>query len=76
MTKSREAIKLLVELAESDTEADKILAKEFPSVVERYAFLRGAFDFDVPFAGNGRPDDIEPNYKAVLSAIVNRKWRA
>ncbi|GAB6392090.1 MAG: hypothetical protein MdMp014T_1463 [Treponematales bacterium] len=76
MARNREAIKLLIELAESDAEADKILAEEFPSVEERYAFLRGAFDFDVPFADNGRADEVGPNYKAVLSAIVNRKWRA
>jgi len=76
MKKSREAIKLLIELAETDVDADEILAEEFYSVVERYAFLRGAFDFDVPFANNGNVDEMESNYKAVLSAIVNRKWRA
>jgi hypothetical protein len=73
VARSREAVKCLIELAESPEEADTVLSQEFADVKEKYAYLRGMFDFTI--VGAYKPD-IENDYKAALSAIVNQKWRA
>jgi len=71
--RNRNAVKGLIELAQSMDEADKILSEEFSTVQEKYAYLKGMFDFSI--IGAHKPD-IETDYKAALSAIVNQKWRA
>ena len=73
MLRNREVVKGLIELAESAEEADKILSQEFPSINEKYAYLKGMFDFSIVGAYK---QDIDTDYKAALSAIVNQKWRA
>jgi hypothetical protein len=76
MNNSRERIKLLIELAETVEEADSVLEGEFPdSVAGKYGFLRGAYDFSVPFAEDGDVNDAEKNYLPVLSAIVKSRRR-
>jgi hypothetical protein len=71
---NRRFIKASIELAETATEADAILSKEFASFPEKYAFLRGMFDFSI-IGRTGSGDVLENDYWAVLSAIVNQKWR-
>jgi hypothetical protein len=73
MSRNREVVKGLIELAQTNEEADQILNQEFSSVNEKYAYLKGMFDFSI-IGASGR--DIETDYKAALSAIVNQKWRA
>ena len=68
-----EVLKGLIRLAEDCDEADGLLKQEFPSLEARYAFLRGAFDFCIV---GGEDDDLEGDYWAALSSIVNQKWRA
>jgi len=77
VNRSREKIKLLIELAESVEEADSILEEEFPNSIQgKYGFLRGGYDFSVVFADDGVLDDAEKNYIPVLSAIVHKNRRA
>ena len=73
MLQTREAVKCSIELAKSVKEADSVLSELFPNVNEKYAYLKGMFDFSV--IGAYEPN-IETDYKAALSAIVNQKWRA
>ena len=73
MKRSREVIKNLIKLADNIDEADEILAGEFATVEERYAFLQGLFTFEII---GGAGNEIEGDYRAALSAIVNSKWRA
>jgi hypothetical protein len=76
MNNSRERIKLMIELAESVEDADSILEKEFPNSVEgKYGFLRGAYDFSILFAEDGKVNDAEKNYLPALSAIVKSRRR-
>jgi len=76
MKNSRKKIILLIELAESVEEADRILEEEFPKSVEgKYGFLCGAFDFSILFAEDGEVNAAEKNYIPALSAIVNSRRR-
>ena len=76
MNYSREKIKLLIELSNSVEEADKVLEEEFPGPVEgKYGFLRGAFDFSILFAEDGKVNNAEKNYLPALSAIVKSRRR-
>jgi len=71
--RNKEVLKGLIRLADDVDEADSLLKEEFTSLEARYAFLRGAFDFAVV---GGVDDELEGDYWAVLSTIVNQKWRA
>jgi hypothetical protein len=75
MPRSREAIKAMIALAQTEQEADTILSEEFPSTKEKYAYLKGMFDFTIIGCHDGNNDKVETDYKAVLSTIVNQKWR-
>jgi len=72
MRRNAEVLKGLIRLAEDVDEADKLLTKEFPTMEERFAFLSGAFTFSIVA---GEDDTLEGDYWAVLSTIVNQKWR-
>lgn len=70
----REQIKTLIELAVNFEEADSILTTHtnFKSDEERIAYLQGMFDCKII----GRSvSDIHTDYVALLTAIVNHKWR-
>lgn len=70
----REQIKTLIELATDFDEADKILSKytSYNSDAERIAYLQGMFDCKII----GRSiSDIHTDYVALLTSIVNKKWR-
>ncbi|GHU51187.1 hypothetical protein FACS1894200_11150 [Spirochaetia bacterium] len=74
MPRNREAVKAGIELASTVTEANELLSEEFVSFPEKYAYLRGMFDFSI-VGRTGSGDSLENDYWAVLSAIVNQKWR-
>jgi len=71
--RNAEVLKGLIRLAESVDKADALLQEEFPTMEERFAFLRGAFTFTIVA---GEDDTLEGDYWAVLSTIVNQEWRA
>jgi hypothetical protein len=73
MARSREVIKGLIKLAETFEEADSVLKDEYPSINERLAYLKGMFSVNIAARSD---DNIECDYKAVLTAIINQKWRA
>lgn len=70
----REKIKVLIELATSFEQADEAIKKytDFSTDEERIAFLRGMFDCKI--IGRSR-SDAHTDYVALLTAIVNQKWR-
>lgn len=70
----RNEIKILIELATSFEKADSILSKYTPYTTdeERIAYLQGLFDCEVV----GRSiSDTHTDYVALLTAIVDKKWR-
>ena len=70
----REKIKTLIECATSFEKANDILEKytEYKSDAERIAYLEGMFDYKII----GRNvDDIHMDYVALLTSIVDNKWR-
>lgn len=70
----REKIKTLIECATSFEKANDILEKytEYHSDAERIAYLQGMFDYKIV----GRNvDDIHMDYVALLTSIVDNKWR-
>ena len=73
MPRNREVVKGLIELSQSVEEADKVLSQEFSTINEKYAYIQGMFDFSIIGA---HKKDIEIDYQAALSAIINQKWRA
>ena len=78
MDVGREAIKTMVEFAETWEDADKIISEFTPctSTGEKLSFLYDMFDVSLLGGCDGaNGDKIETNYQAVLSAIVNKKWR-
>ena len=76
---NREKIKILIELSRTVEEADIVITENtgLQSIKEKYAFLRGMFDFDLigRFDGDISEDfSIEMDYYAALNAIINSKW--
>lgn len=70
----RERIKTLIELSTSFEKADAVLNKytSFSTDEERIAYLQGMFDCKIV----GRSvNDIHSDYVALLTAIVDQKWR-
>lgn len=70
----REKIKTLIELATSFEMADSVLKEytDFSTDEERIAYLRGMFDCTI--IGRSKSDP-HTDYVALLTAIVNQKWR-
>ena len=70
----RAQIKALIELSSSFEEADKIL-EEYANILEyaqKIAYLQGMFDCEII----GRHvESEEADYKALLTSIVNKKWK-
>lgn len=70
----REKIKILIECATSFEKADAILTKytDYTTDAERIAYLQGMFDCKIV----GRSvEDTHMDYVALLTAIVDDKWR-
>jgi len=73
-----DAIKAMIELAETPEDADSIITKFTPcqNVNDRLYYLRGMFPVDILGRIDGdNYDTVETDYQAVLAAIVNQKWR-
>ena len=70
----REKIKTLIECATSFEKANDILEKHtnYTTDAERIAYLQGMFDCKIV----GRSgEDIHMDYVAILTSIINNKWR-
>lgn len=70
----REKIKTLIECATSFEKANDIMEKytEYDSDAERIAYLQGMFDCKIVGRNVG---DIHMDYVALLTSIVDNKWR-
>lgn len=70
----RKKIQTLIELAVTFEEADQVI-EEFTGLKsdnEKIAYLRGMFDCHII----GRTgDNVHTDYVALLTAIINQKWR-
>jgi hypothetical protein len=70
-----EVIRLRIKLADTVEDADKIISEQCSSYKEKNAFLDDLFGYTIVARHDGNIDEAETDYKAVLSAIVNQKWR-
>ena len=73
MARNREVIMGLIKLADTFEEADNILKDEFSSLNERLDYLKDMFSVNIVARSD---NSVECDYKAVLLAIINQKWRA
>ena len=71
----REKIKTLIELSTSFEKADAVLSEytNYRTDEERIAYLQGMFDCKI--IGRSGGNDTHTDYIALLTAIVNEKWR-
>lgn len=69
--KSREVVKLLIELSPNADEADKVINEnyDFKSICEKVAFLKGMFGVEV--VGHEKDEPDETTYFAMLTTIIN-----
>lgn len=70
----REQIKALIELSSSFDEANEVIEKytNYASFEAKIAYLQGMFDCNIV----GREgESLEVDYIALLTAIVDHKWR-
>jgi hypothetical protein len=78
MNMERDAVKAMIELSEDWESADKIIMEFTPckETAQKLAYLYGMFDVSIVAAHDGEEGDkLETDYRSVLSAIVNQKWR-
>lgn len=70
-------IKNLIELSATEAEADTIITNHtgFSNVNEKLAYLKGMFGYLIVGRQDGSNDTSQTDYQAVLSAIINSKWR-
>lgn len=75
---TRERVKLMIELADSVSEANAIIENDgMKSIKEKMAFLKGMFNFEL--IGRCDNPEMETNaevmdYYAILNTIINEKW--
>lgn len=70
----REQIKALIELSSTFEEADAIIRDytSYETYAQKIAYLQGMFDCEII----GRSvDSEEADYIALLTSIVNKKWK-
>jgi hypothetical protein len=77
MDMERDAIKAMIELSDDWESADKIIMEFTPckETSQKLAYLYGMFDVSILASHDGKGDKEETDYRSVLSAIVNQKWR-
>jgi hypothetical protein len=77
MDMDKDAIKTMIELSDTWEEADGVISEFTPcrSTIEKLSYLYGMFDVSILASCDGSGDMVETDYRAVLSAIVNQKWR-
>jgi hypothetical protein len=79
MDMDKDAIRTMIELSDTWEEADKVIGEFTPcrETREKLSYLYGMFDVSI-IARTGDKNDgesVEADYRAVLSAIINQKWR-
>ena len=70
----RERIKMLIELSSSYNDANDVIEKYvgLKNYAEKIAYIRGMFDCEI----FSRTDDNEEvDYIALLTSVVEKKWR-
>jgi hypothetical protein len=77
MNSNKDAIKAMIELSDTCEEANKIIEELAGITVlqQKLGYIMGMFDVSVVGRTGGGDDDEENDYVAMLSAIVNKKWR-
>lgn len=72
---NREKIKLLIELATSYDEADSVIQEYsgLDTYEEKVAYLKGMFDCEI--VGRSGGNNAKTDYIALLTSIVNYKWK-
>jgi hypothetical protein len=77
MNMEKDAIKAMIELSEDWKSADNIITKFTPckGIEQKLAYLYGMFDVSIVTAHDGKGNKIETDYRSVLSATANQKWR-
>jgi len=79
MDMEKDAIRTMIELSDTWEEADKVIVEFTPcrETREKLSYLYGMFDVSIVArtGGTDNSEAIEADYRAVLSAIVNKKWR-
>lgn len=70
----REQIKTLIELATSFEDVEIILNKytDLKTTQEKIAYLQGMFDVEIL---GGLTTNVEDDYKVIVHAVINEKWR-
>jgi hypothetical protein len=77
MNSNKDAIRTMIELSDTWEDADKII-EEFVGIKElpqKLGYIMGMFDVSVVGRTSGDGDREKYDYIAMLSAIVNKKWR-
>ena len=71
MKKSREVVKILIELSPNVEEADKVINDNynFRSIQEKVAFLKGMFDIEI--VGHEKDEPDATTYFVMLQTIIN-----
>jgi hypothetical protein len=77
MNSNRDAVKAMIELSGTWEEADKVI-EEFAGIQDipqKLGYIKGMFDVSVIGRTDSQDDQAKYDYIAMLSAIVNKKWR-
>jgi hypothetical protein len=79
MNSNKDSIKAMIELSDTWEEADKII-REFAGITDlqqKLGYIMGMFDVSVVGRtdADGDMNGAEYDYIAMLSAVVNKKWR-
>jgi len=78
MDPGNEAIKAMIEFAETPEDADDVITRYTPwrTYNDKLVYLSGMFDVAILGGFDSKDGDpIETDYQAALAAIVNKKWR-
>jgi hypothetical protein len=77
MNSNKDAIKALIELSGTWEEADKVIEEfaDIQDIPQKIGYIKGMFDVSVVGRTSTEDDRAKYDYIAMLSAIVNKKWR-
>jgi hypothetical protein len=77
MNSDRDAIKVMIELSDTWESANEVI-EEFAGIQDipqKLGYIKGMFDVSVVGRTDTAADRDKYDYIAMLSAIVNKKWR-
>jgi hypothetical protein len=77
VSSNKDSIKTLIELSNTWEEADKMI-EEFANIQDisqKLGYIKGMFDVSVIGKTSIEKNQARNDYVAMLSAIVNKKWR-